>query len=123
MHRNSSCFKDILRRRRSASVSTGSVIHSSYVIREVAVSPRPDLDDFRRDGSRGASVGLGTNGCDSAIPADLANGVAVLDVLPNDSAVPASFANLSWRRRFLGPCRCFLGRIVISPLVETADCS
>ena len=57
------------------------------MIREVAVSPRPDLDDFRRDGSRGASVSLGTNGCDSAIPADLANGVAVPDVLPDDSAV------------------------------------
>ena len=58
------------------------------MILEVAVIPRPGLDDFRSDGARGASAGQCTNDHDSAISAHLAIDVAVLEVFPNDSAVP-----------------------------------
>ena len=109
VQRSSSCFKDIFRRRRSASVSTGSVIHSLYVILEVAVTPRPDLDDFRRDSSRGTSGGFDASCRDSTFPADLASDPAVPVDLANDPAVLANFAIFVWWRRFLGPCRFFLG--------------
>jgi hypothetical protein len=92
------------------------------VILEVAVIPRPDLDDFRRDSPRSTiAVGFGASYCDSAFPADLASVPDVLVDLVHDSAVPACFATFALRRRFLGPCRFFLGRTVNVPPAETAD--
>lgn len=46
MHLNSSCVKDILRMRRSTSVSTGRFFHSSYVILDKDFTPFPGLELF-----------------------------------------------------------------------------
>ena len=98
MHQSTSCFKDILRRRRSASVSNGRVLHSLYLILNVTVIPCPNLDDFHCDGSRcarhcqavpAASVDLGTNRSDSVVPAYLSSDLAVLDVHANKFAIVA----------------------------------
>jgi len=92
------------------------------VILEVAVTPRPDLDDFRRDSPRGTiDVGFGVSCRDSAFPADLASVPVVLVDLVHDSAVPACFATFALRRRFLGPGRFFLGRTVNVLPAETVD--
>ena len=46
VHLSSSCVKDRLRRRRSTSVSTGRLFHSSYVILASDVTPFPNLKLF-----------------------------------------------------------------------------
>ena len=46
VHLNSSCVKDILRMRRSTSVSTGRFFHSSYVILDKDFTPFPGLELF-----------------------------------------------------------------------------
>ena len=78
------------------------------MILEIAVTPRPDLDDFRRDGVCGASGDFDVTCPDLAILADLAEDPAAVVDFANDWAVLASAVFLACRRRFLGPCRCLL---------------
>ncbi len=109
------------RRHGSTSFSTGSVIHSSCVILEAAVTPRPDLDDFRRDSLCGTiAVGFGVSCRDSVFSADLACVPVAIVNLVHNSAVSACFATFALRRQFLGPGCFFFGANCRRP--SSRDC-